>query len=319
MPITGLLFVTDTICSRTRHSGGGEADLTTMAGRLGFIVDWLDPHAGIIFKYQLMFFTADSSIEMYDIKNRRIFLKKVVYPSVKEKDLYIGSTITVYSRQLKVVDFADEYTKNTITQTQQMAFVAVKPSALPNLGKIVNAMLKSDFVIAKMKMASIPAAAAQHMYGKAMPELTSAPVVGIAIVADNAIEKFKDLYGDGSMPNSIVSHFGDVCVASSSVESVAQEVETFFSLPTASKLSDTTLCLIKPSAMEYSGLILDDILGQFDIAGVSTFFLERPNAVEFYEVYKGVVPEFNSMVQELTSGPFVAVEVAGVGGGALPK
>ena len=56
----------------------------------------------------------------YDIKNRRIFLKKVVYPPVKEKDLYIGSTITVYSRQLKVVDFADEYTKNTITQTQQM-------------------------------------------------------------------------------------------------------------------------------------------------------------------------------------------------------
>ena len=53
------------------------------------------------------------------MKNRRVFLKKCVYPSVKEQDLYIGSTITVYSRQLKIVDFADEYTKKSISQSRQ--------------------------------------------------------------------------------------------------------------------------------------------------------------------------------------------------------
>lgn len=30
---------------------------------------------------------------------------------------------------------------------------------------------------------------------------------------------------------------------------------------------------------------------------------------EFLEVYKGVVPEYNQMVEELTNGPCIALEV----------
>lgn len=33
------------------------------------------------------------------------------YPSLQEKDLYIGSVISAYSRQLKVVDYADVFTR----------------------------------------------------------------------------------------------------------------------------------------------------------------------------------------------------------------
>lgn len=42
------------------------------------------------------------------------------------------------------------------------------------------------------------------------------------------------------------------------------------------------------------------------------FNVDRPAASEFLEVYKGVLPagEFNALVEELTSGPCFAVEVA---------
>ena len=67
--------------------------------------------------------------------------------------------------------------------------------------------------------------------------------------------------------------------------------------------------------MEHLGLVLDGVQGAgFGVVGFQTFVLDRVNALEFLEVYKGVVPEFNMMVDEITSGAFAAVEVAGPDG-----
>jgi nucleoside-diphosphate kinase len=54
--------------------------------------------------------TEPSHIFQYDKKNKRGFLKRCEYPTVQLKDIFIGATIAVYSRQLKVVDYADEFT-----------------------------------------------------------------------------------------------------------------------------------------------------------------------------------------------------------------
>ena len=51
----------------------------------------------------------------YDIKNRRTFLKKHEYPGVAVDNLFIGATLTVYSRQLKVIDFADKFTRESLS------------------------------------------------------------------------------------------------------------------------------------------------------------------------------------------------------------
>ena len=39
--------------------------------------------------------------------------------------------------------------------------------------------------------------------------------------------------------------------------------------------------------------------------------MNRANAEEFFEVYKGVVTEYHDMVTELTSGPAIVVEIRG--------
>lgn len=50
----------------------------------------------------------------------------------------------------------------------------------------------------------------------------------------------------------------------------------------------------------------------FNITAAQLFNIDRAAAAEFLEVYKGVLPagEFNAMIEELTSGPCIAVEVA---------
>jgi nucleoside-diphosphate kinase len=49
---------------------------------------------------------------MYDIKNKRMFMKRCPCPGVTRKELFLGSIITIYSRQLKLADYADVYTRN---------------------------------------------------------------------------------------------------------------------------------------------------------------------------------------------------------------
>ena len=59
-----------------------------------------------------------------------------------------------------------------------------------------------------------------------------------------------------------------------------------------------------------TGNILNAILdASFQITAIQMFYLERTNAEEFLEVYKGVVPEYSSMVSEMISGPCIAIAI----------
>jgi nucleoside-diphosphate kinase len=75
--------------------------------------------------------------------------------------------------------------------------------------------------------------------------------------------------------------------------------------------------------------MLDLVQENMAMTAVQMFTLSPTEAGEFLEVYKGVVPpgEFSSMVDEMTAGPCIAVEVSdlcscivkGVGQGTCPR
>jgi nucleoside-diphosphate kinase len=50
--------------------------------RYCFNLDWYDDQAAIIRKYSLNYFVTTNMIEMYDVKNARIFLKKIEVPGI---------------------------------------------------------------------------------------------------------------------------------------------------------------------------------------------------------------------------------------------
>ncbi len=59
-----------------------------------------------------------------------------------------------------------------------------------------------------------------------------------------------------------------------------------------------------------AGAILSQIQDAgFQISAMQMFHMEKANAEEFFEVYKGVVQEYPDMVGELTSGPCIALEI----------
>jgi nucleoside-diphosphate kinase len=59
-----------------------------------------------------------------------------------------------------------------------------------------------------------------------------------------------------------------------------------------------------------AGQIIDIILSEgFEISAMEMFNLSRPVVEEFYDVYKGVLPEYLPLIEHLSNGPIIALEV----------
>jgi nucleoside-diphosphate kinase len=140
--------------------------------------------------------------------------------------------------------------------------------------------------------------------------LTQDVVVGLELVAENAVEKFQNLL----VP--LRNQFGtdavrDAVHCSGSNPAAQRELNYFFtSCSPAPQLTNCTCAIIKPHAIMNSGKIIDWILSAgYEISALVMYNLDRPTANEFFEVYKGVLPEFVPLVDHMTTGACIALEI----------
>jgi len=89
---------------------------------------------------------------MYDVKNSRIFLKKIEIPGFNIDDLYIGAKCTILSRVMKVTGYADLRTRRRFETSRSSTFAMIKPHAYAQMGKILDRVSAAGFEIAKLKM-----------------------------------------------------------------------------------------------------------------------------------------------------------------------
>lgn len=48
----------------------------------------------------------------------------------------------------------------------------------------------------------------------------------------------------------------------------------------------------------------------FEISAMEMFYLDKPTAEEFFEIYKGVFPEYMQIIDHVSSGgPVIALEI----------
>lgn len=77
--------------------------------------------------------------------------------------------------------------------------------------------------------------------------------------------------------------------------------------------NNTTLAIIKPHCIKDGNLgqILNEIIiSGFKIEAMRMLMIARVNCEEFYEVYRGILPEFIQMVAQLASGVCMCLEIA---------
>ena len=90
-----------------------------MADRYAFNVTWMDPSSKVEWAYILLHTPHDAGIEIYDPKNRKTFLKKTAMPAVKLEHLFVGATVVVLARTLKIVGYADDATRNRLAAQRE--------------------------------------------------------------------------------------------------------------------------------------------------------------------------------------------------------
>ncbi|XP_073903644.1 nucleoside diphosphate kinase homolog 7 isoform X1 [Castor canadensis] len=307
--------------------------------RFAFIAEWYDPNASLLRRYELFFYPGDGSVEMHDVKNRRTFLKRTKYDDLHLEDLYIGNKVNVFSRQLMLVDYGDQYTARQLGSRKEKTLALIKPDAVSKAGEIIEIINKTGFTITKLKMMMLSRKEAMDFhvdhqsrpfYNELIQFITSGPVIAMEILRDDAICEWKRLLGPANSgvartdaPGSIRALFGTDGIRNAahgpdSFASAAREMELFFPSSggcgpaNTAKFTNCTCCIIKPHAISEGllGKILMSIRDAcFEISAMQMFNMDHVNVEEFYEVYKGVVSDYNDMVTEMYSGPCVAMEI----------
>ncbi|KAF5916600.1 hypothetical protein HPG69_005395 [Diceros bicornis minor] len=297
--------------------------------RFVFIAEWYDPNASLFRRYELLFYPGDGSVEMHDVKNHRTFLKRTKYDDLHLEDLFIGNKVNIFSRQLVLIDYGDQYTARQLGSRKEKTLALIKPDAISKAGEIIEIINKAGFTITKLKMMMLSSELIQF--------ITSGPIIAMEILRDDAICEWKRLLGPANSgvartdaPGSIRALFGTDGIRNAahgpdSFACAAREMELFFPSSgvcgpaNTAKFTNCTCCIIKPHAIsEGKCYTISRLLGKilmsirdagFEISAMQMFNMDRVNVEEFYEVYKGVVSEYNEMVTEMYSGPCVAMEI----------
>ncbi|XP_059693946.1 nucleoside diphosphate kinase 7 isoform X2 [Haemorhous mexicanus] len=303
---------------------------------------------------------------MYDVKNRRTFLRRTKYESLHLEDLYVGSKVTVFSRHLTIVDYGNLYTSRKLGSREERTLALIKPDGMRKMGQLFDIIINAGLTITKAKMMllsrqflSVKRAAeneqthedqkkirrlccrkeaadfyadyrAKPFYHELLQLIMSGPILAMELLGDDAVSKWRAIVGpanptttESDTLDSISESFGhcglrDATHGPDSVALAAKELELFFPSSggrgpvSSAKFTNCTCCIIKPHAVNegLSGKIIKAILKEgFEISALQMFNMERPNVEEFYEIYKGVVPEYLEMVSELCSGPCIAMEI----------
>lgn len=315
--------------------------MSTQDVRYSFIVDWYDAQASLIRQYQFLYYPKDSSVEMYDIKNKKKFFSRSKIDAISIKHLFLGNKINVCSRQLDIVDYGDEYTRKMLSESQERTLALIKPDAIHSCGEIIEQVENTSRLrIAAARMVMLSRQHAEEFYAEhadkeffngLVQHMTSGPVLALELIGDNAVNTWRNLIGPTNpivakehAEGSIRARFGSVnpknaAHGSDSPASAARELGFFFSRPNRLNTTATmgqsgaTCCIVKPHCVlagQFGSVLSKIQAAGWNVLAVRMHNFERANAEEFYEVYKEVVPEYDMMVTELTSGPCIALEVA---------
>ncbi|MBN3281332.1 NDK7 kinase, partial [Polyodon spathula] len=87
--------------------------------RFAFLAEWYDPNAALLRQYQFLFYPKDRSVEMFDMKNHCTFLRRTKYDDIKLQNLFVGNRLNVFSRQLHLIDYGDQYTASKLGSSKE--------------------------------------------------------------------------------------------------------------------------------------------------------------------------------------------------------
>mmetsp|Transcript_21503 Transcript_21503/g.54930 ORF Transcript_21503/g.54930 Transcript_21503/m.54930 type:complete len:341 (-) Transcript_21503:116-1138(-) len=234
---------------------------------------------------------------LYDVKGKRVFLKKGVYDQdgpIRLEDLYINGTVVICARKFKIVSHADDATRSHFKANACLCQVTLAASVFTAAGSLVDAAYENSIAIKRIKSFRDP-------QGGRGPALT------IEFVGPSALEVMDQLVKGSELAGSVQV-----------LPSAPLADKIFESQDTTAKHDNCSVCIIRPHCLREggAGTVFDRLVeAGLEISAVQSYSLTRPQAENFYEVYKTVLPsaQYSAMITELASGVCIVLEVRGEG------
>ncbi|KAG9394080.1 Nucleoside diphosphate kinase [Carpediemonas membranifera] len=305
--------------------------------KYSFNVTWYDDVADLERPYVLSYFLSNNDIEMLDVKNRRPFLKRSPYPSLQLADLFVGNCVTVHSRQLKIVSYTNDFTARHFEAQSEKTLALIKPGMYDHIGQVMTEIARAGLKIIRLQMLVLSREDAMEFYAEHQGKpffdnlvemMISEPIVAMELMGPSAISAWRRLMGPTEKdrarmeaPNSIRAKFArnntyNAVHGSDSPASAEREIAFFFGrpgyFPTTATFEKSSLVLIPRHSLPNLGEIISKILEEgFNVTAMEMFIVDKSDAADFYEIYRGVHQDYQGLVDELSSGPVVALEVTG--------
>lgn len=282
--------------------------------RFTFVAEWNDKAAQIIKRMNVVYYPSNTSVELIDVKLKRKALARTVIPSLTLNQMRIGASITIFGKQLVLLDYLDESTRAKLGVIQEKVCAVILDGAYPVLGRIFAEVAGAGFIISNALLRRFTLEQAQHLVQHMQlpnaAEVTEQCARGLVCVLEmvgaDACNRWREL------SRSFVRSYGNFFAGSFNSVLAVQEFAFVRMLPTTATMDNCTLCIIKPHLVVAGriGEVLDVIIGEgYDVSAMQMFNLDRTTANDFLEVYRDVLPDFHAMAEELSSGPCLALEV----------
>lgn len=275
----------------------GNSDVT-----YNFTVEWFDNRSNIPRAFNLAYYSLDGTVELFDLKTKRIFLKRCIYPDVVLQDLFVGANVTVYARQLRVLDYGDSFTREKLSFVTQRTVAVLMPGHMKSLGVLMADLQAAQVAVSRLTSLSMTHRQALEFLdgtqaSRLSEALASGPLVAIEVVGHNA--------------NEVVSREGVFVTQEDRASKYLFENQEL-----VHKISDEecTVLVVKPHVWQagYAGDVLLRVQQEgMEVCACRLLSFDRNMAVEFMDVYQGVVSDFAKVVDELTKGPSLVLQLTG--------
>lgn len=283
-------------------------------GQYSVNLEWLDPHSSLLRTFQLKFFEVDGTLQIYDTQTKKMFLKRVAPPeNTSMAELYVGNTVTIYSRKMRVVSYADERTARLFTATRSRSMAVVLPRAVRRLGAVLQGVREVGLDVGRMRSVRLTPAGAKNFLAASGGKAEESEAAALASGAVVAVELVgKDCW---ALSRALAGGSGGLRI-SPSEEAADRECAFMFDQvhDTTALHRNCTVCVLRPRVVAdgTAARILREIQeAGFTVSAVAAVEFSRGDATDLLAAYKGVVREYGEWVEGLSCGVSWALELVG--------
>lgn len=260
----------------------------------GFSAEWYSPQSDMTSKFELTLFVPKRStdpveVSIFDVRAKRSFLKRSPQPDLRVGDFYLGGTVTIFSRQMKLTGYLDEHTRSALETSRDSFSLLTSPEAFPRLGSVLSALEGAGLAVSRLRLVN-----------------DNGPVVVAQVTGKGAASKWESVAGE--LPAGVATNISDA------------EAAAYFDdrgrFPSTAVFDNCTLGLVRPHALKAGccGEIITAIMeAGFEVSALKIVHLSKTQASEAFEVYKGVLPTYAAMVDEMSAAPCLAMELRRAG------